>query len=1504
MSEVPVEPSLSAAQAKEIDRICDRFEAAWKVGQPRPDVQGYLGKSGEPMRSALLHQLLVLDWEYRGRCGEQPSAERYREQFPGCAAVIARVASELADPAENKTLPPPVAEGPGSRIGPYKLLQPIGEGGMGVVYMAEQEHPVRRRVALKIIKPGMSSALVIARFEAERQALAMMDHLNIARVLDAGATASRLPYFVMELVHGVPITRYCDESKLTPRERLELFVQVCQAIQHAHQKGVIHRDIKPSNVLVTHYDGKPVPKVIDFGVAKATEQKLSERTVFTHFGAVVGTLQYMAPEQAEMSGLGVDTRADVYSLGVLLYELLTGTTPLDKRRLGELTYVELVRIIKEDEPPRPSARLSTTEQLATIAAQRRTDAKDLPRLVRGELDWIVMKALEKDRTRRYETANGLARDVQRYLADETVEACPPSKGYRLRKFARKNRKVMATAGAFVFLLAAAALASTWQAIRATLAETKTREAQSLVLKQFVLAQESEAKARHAQETAQAERQQAVTNLYHARVEEAAALRRARGMGYRREVFKRLQQALQLDTPDKDKDELRDEAVACLGDFVGLDPITWEDFPARIQKIALTPDGDQMAIALQNGTIELRDVSTGALVARLRESAIDLGMDPIDHCLVTAGSKGTIKRWPDYGKAGPAASQALEMHADLAGMSRNGRFAVGFPVEKDGSLLSVWDIARGEVTARLKVPSGEPEEPLQVSDDGQWVAQASRGATTLDALVWNTPVPQPRKITFAKTQQDTVALAISPDGRFLACRHGDDGLILLDVPASVPRPLIRDNEMIAACFSGDGRFLVYFTNASLKLWNVSQHQELAALGHPWSGGLHEETFLATFSADGNTFATALGVSRSVRIWKRTGSGERLALAGHDLAVPCLAFSPDGKILASGSKDRLVKLWDTATGRLLRALPPFEFPIESIAFSPDGALLATGQYESTTEPVKVWDLATMQAFAPPDDALGGWAASVAFSPDGKSLAACGEGLTIWSIVEGEKGVGARLSFERVIHLPGERSLCVCISPDSKLLAWADHEFWLCLWDLANRREIRFLGPPLEYGWRNVAFSPDGDHVTFCTGEKMIETWDTRRAGRVWTLGHGIGLVTASPNGRWLAARTEPSTVTLWNSQTRSRVFTLPPESQLWSFALSPDGERLAVGLGDGGLAIWNVPKVQEQLAKIGLAWREGAPPRQPGEPQPLVPATPRERQNQSTQYSNLGKRLASVGRLAEADEAYRAALKLLPDDPLAHSNLGKFLEDHARYQEAAAEFSAAIKLQPERGSFWAQRGWAYADMEQWDKASADFAHAQECEEPDEEAWHSAALLYLRDGKLDGYRKTCLDMLQRFGEGAVWTCTVRPDSGADPARLVSLAEKALARSPNDHWHVNRNYRDVHRLGAALYRAGQFKEAVQRLTEASELSPHPYRTNMLCTWFFLAMAHHRLGHTDEARRWLEKGVQGTERALNSSAGSQGKIENCNGVIPLNWSRRLTLQLVRREAEQLVNGLGTGSAK
>jgi serine/threonine protein kinase/tetratricopeptide (TPR) repeat protein len=440
-------------------------------------------------------------------CGDN---SELRHRVSALLRVQAEQPGFLESPAaEIFTVDRPVTEQTGGRIGPYKLLQELGEGGMGVVFMAEQTDPVERRVALKLIKPGMDTRQVIARFEAERQALALMDHPSIAKVLDAGTTDSGRPFFVMELVRGVPITEYCDQHQLTPRQRLEIFVPVCHAVQHAHQKGVIHRDLKPSNVLVAEYDEEPVAKIIDFGVVKAIGQRLTEKTMFTQVGQLVGTIDYMSPEQAKLNQLDVDTRTDIYSLGVLLYELLTGETPFERKRLHAAALDEMLRIIREEEPPRPSTRLSSSGTLPSIAAQRHTEPKLLTNLVRGELDWIVMKALDKDRSRRYQTANALAMDVQRYLADEPVLACPPSAAYRFRKLARRNKAALLAAVLVAVALIVGTVASTWQAVRATRAERMAEAARA-----------AEAEGRQATEMerneAEKQREQANANLQKAR----------------------------------------------------------------------------------------------------------------------------------------------------------------------------------------------------------------------------------------------------------------------------------------------------------------------------------------------------------------------------------------------------------------------------------------------------------------------------------------------------------------------------------------------------------------------------------------------------------------------------------------------------------------------------------------------------------------------------------------------------------------------------------------------------------------------------------------------------------------------------------------------------------------------------------------------------------------------------------------------------------------------------
>ncbi len=502
----------------------------------------------------------------------------------------------------------PLSEQPGTLIGPYKLLEQIGEGGMGLVFVAEQQQPVRRKVALKVIKPGMDTRQVIARFEAERQVLALMDHPNIAKVHDGGETAGGRPYFVMELVKGVPITDYCDQNQASIRQRLELFVSVCQAVQHAHQKGIIHRDLKPSNVLVMSHDGTPVVKVIDFGVAKAIGQQLTDKTIYTQFTLMVGTPLYMSPEQAGLSGLDVDTRSDIYSLGVLLYELLTGTTPFDQNRLQTAGYDELRRMIREEEAPRPSTRISTLGQAAaTIAACRKTDPQELRRQCRKELDWIVTKCLEKDRSRRYETVASLVADVRRFLSDEPVHACPPSAWYRFRKLARRNRRalLMISVVALAAFVGVGALAVSFVLVW----EANQNLTQALG---------GERREAYFQRITVAHRELTTDNL-------AAALRALR------------------DCPD----DLRGWEWHYLMRLCRVEPLVLKD-TTEVNSVAFSADGELLASAGGDGTIKVWNSRTGDRIKTLSnahtDSVVSIAFHPGGKYVASAGADRQVKVW--------------------------------------------------------------------------------------------------------------------------------------------------------------------------------------------------------------------------------------------------------------------------------------------------------------------------------------------------------------------------------------------------------------------------------------------------------------------------------------------------------------------------------------------------------------------------------------------------------------------------------------------------------------------------------------------------------------------------------------------------------------------------------------------------------------------------------------------------------------------------------------------
>jgi serine/threonine protein kinase len=707
----------------------------------------------------------------------------------------------LPPPQPTIVLSTPLSEKPGDKIGHYKLLQQIGEGGCGVVYMAEQEEPIRRRVALKVIKLGMDTKQVIARFEAERQALALMDHPNIAKVLDAGATDTGRPYFVMELVRGIKITDYCDKNHLPTRDRLNLFIQTCQAIQHAHQKGVIHRDIKPSNILVTMNDGVPMPKVIDFGIAKATQQRLTDKTLFTAFEQFIGTPAYMSPEQAEMSASGIDTRSDIYSLGILLYELLTGTTPFDAKALLQAGLDEIRRIIREQEPMRPSTRLSTMleSELTTTAQQRQANPPKLIHLVRGDLDWIVMKALEKDRSRRYDTANGLAMDVQRFLADEPIAARPPSGVYRFQKLVRRHKLVFAAASAVVVSLIFGLVLFTWQWRKAVVArEETTREAVA-----EAQARERAEQALGLMEIQKAEEYFNADNPSTALAYLARVLRQNPKNGtVAARVFSSLTKQVLI--------------------IPLADPLTHTD---AVYSARFSPGARRIVTASADGTAQLWDVKTGEpLTAPLRHSAAVWSADfsPDGRRVATASEDKTARVWDaDTGKP---LTPPLE-HSGSVGyvwFSPDGERLVTGTWEPDWR-MRIWDSKSGRP---LIEPIAEVHRLrcLPFSMDGRrFVTPWS----TNSVVVWDALTGA--KLVGPLAHDNFVwAAEFSPDGQRILTTSHDGMARIWDAATGQPlvQPLNNGGPLWLARFSPDGqRVLTVCNDMTIQFWDSSTGRAL-------------------------------------------------------------------------------------------------------------------------------------------------------------------------------------------------------------------------------------------------------------------------------------------------------------------------------------------------------------------------------------------------------------------------------------------------------------------------------------------------------------------------------------------------------------------------------------------------------------------------------------------------------------------------------------------------------
>jgi WD40 repeat protein/serine/threonine protein kinase len=1044
---------------------------------------------------------------------------------------------------------PPDPKKTGAVIGRYKLLQQIGEGGMGTVYMAEQQHPVRRKVAVKVIKPGMDSGQVVARFEAERQALALMDHANIARVLDAGATEAGLPYFVMELVHGVPITKYCDENHLTPRERLELFVPVCAAIQHAHQNGIIHRDVKPSNVLVTLYDGRPVPKVIDFGIAKATEQKLTDRTLFTHYGAMIGTLEYVSPEQAEMSALGVDTRSDVYSLGVLLYELLTGTTPLSHKRVREAPYGEVLRMIKEEEPPRPSTRLSESgEALASISAQRRTEPTRLTKLVRGELDWIVMKCLEKDRSRRYETASGLAMDVQRYLNDETVQACPPSNWYRFRKFARRNTRALATVSvaAVLLVLAVAGLAAST----------------------FLIAREQTATedALHNERRAKDELRR---DSYFHRI----------ALAHRELSVNNLKRALQL--LDECPDDLRDWEWRYLMRLCLVGPV-WLRDNTEINALAFSSDGELLATAGADRAIKVWNLATGKVIQVLEKAhggpVCTVAFHPDGKHLASVGADEQVKVW-DWTTRREVFARTCDgvyvsMHA--AAFSPDGRQLAAGTTRG----VTVWDWNNGQL---LHAFACQEKNRISVafSRDGKRLASANwEGSVKLwDVEAWG---EEPRR-TFPETGCPICALAFDRDGGRLATASFNRRVDVWDTTTGtlVHKLPHAGGVVLDVAFSPDGRRLASTgEDKTVRLWDATTGREVLSLrGHTnWCGCL-------AFSPDGQRIASA-SHDKTIRIWDATPlrghEGRGTLTVQNSNEIWSLAVSPDGQKVASAGWTLPVNVRNALTGRDSVEFPGHRTIIFSVAWH--GERIAAAGGDGALFSVTVWDAQTRaKVFTLPDQPGRTEFLAVAFSPGGRYLVTGSKAgaVQVWDARDG-RPVGTLGTHEREVRgvvFSSDGSHLASASGDGKVKVWA--------WDptrLGQAREPKFECPARVPGvYLNVAFSPDGRFLVTGGEGDVAKVWDVQTGEELETLrGHtgDVCAVAFSPDGRWLATAGEDTTVRIWDAKSWEPLHVLRGHTGIVSsLAFVPTKgaptQRLVSGSRDHTVKVWDLSRWEEVL-----------------------------------------------------------------------------------------------------------------------------------------------------------------------------------------------------------------------------------------------------------------------------------------------------------------------------------------
>ena len=1022
---------------------------------------------------------------------------------------------------------PPKEEAVGQTLGRYKLLEKVGEGGCGVVYVAEQMEPVRRRVALKVIKLGMDTKQVVARFEAERQALAMMDHPNIAKVLDAGATEAGRPFFVMELVRGIRITEYCDQSHLTTKERLDLFIKVCQAIQHAHQKGIIHRDIKPSNILVTMHDGVPVPKVIDFGIAKATEGRLTDNTVYTQLHQFIGTPAYMSPEQAEMSGLDIDTRSDIYSLGVLLYELLAGSTPFDAKELMALGIDAIRRTIREKEPVRPSTKLTQELVAADVSPRKSTSGLAVPtqeevgadsrrrlRLkeqiarVRGDLDWIVMKCLEKDRTRRYETANGLAADLKRHLNNEPVLARPPSAAYKFEKAIRRNKLVFGAGVAVVAALVAglSLAAMGWR-------QTRVERDNALQAKKQAVASQKEAERSQAAETSI--RREVEHALYAAKMNLAQQAWDQNNIGRLRQLLAETQ-----DSPYRGFEWYYWEPKTHLA---------WKTLRGHLKAVAsicFSPDGQRIVTGSWDGTAKVWDAASGKELltfAGHRTEVSSVAVSPDGQRIVTGSHDKTAK---------------------------------------------VWDAASGKELLTLNGHSGS-EIPVAYSPDGQRILTGSGDGT---AKVWEAATG--RELFTVKGHSDSItSVAFSPDGQRIVT--GDLDTTARVWEAATGRELLtikgHSKGVMSVAFSPDGqRIVTGSVDGTAKVWEAASGRELLLLkGH---GGL---IWSVAYSPDDQRIATA-STDGTAREWLASGGlppdkkgGNLLTLTGHDASIASVALSPDGQRIVTGSWDGTAKVWDAASGKELLTLNGHSDGIFSVAFSPDGERIVTGSQDQTA---KLWEAATGRELL----TLKGHSApvrSVAYSPDGQRI--------VTGSYDNTAKVWEAASAKELLTLKGhtDRVRSVAYSPDGQRIVTGSDDKTAKVWEAASAKELLALKGHSDALY-SVAFSPDGQWVVTGARDATAKVWEAGSGRYLFTLkgsSDQIWSAAFSPDGQRILTGSGDGTAKLWEVGSGRELLTFQGHSiVVSSVAFSRDGQRIVTGSYDSTSKVWEAA-TKEQVAR---------------------------------------------------------------------------------------------------------------------------------------------------------------------------------------------------------------------------------------------------------------------------------------------------------------------------------------